>query len=80
MVWVVSGHRLGVQPSDESVHVPHRVLLFLMGPSLSAVEDVIPGLPKIPDRSYEAYQAKEVRDALPKTRTEAGDAPPPMDL
>lgn len=46
-----------------------------MGPSLSAVEDVIPGLLKIPDRFSEAYQATEVRDALPKTRTEARDSP-----
>lgn len=41
-----------------------------MVPSLCAVEDVIPGL-QILDRTYEACQAREVRDIIPKTRTDA---------
>lgn len=43
--------------------------------SLSTDEAATPGLLKTLDRFYEGYQAREVRDILPKTRTEAGVPP-----
>lgn len=39
---------------------------------LSADENATPGLLQTLDRSYEGCQAREARDILPKTRTEAG--------